>query len=156
MAFSIVFKPFQSPFRVSIGGVQGLYNGSIGAVQGMWKNAGSGVWWGLVAHFTFNFNEMLAQKLCRIILFPFGLVTLRFNLGKIRQISICMIFGSSGHDQGSRNQLFSTWRHQVTTKQKYQIIFGGNIMLGNYQISGIDQIGKYVCRKIRKIRLMNS
>ena len=52
--------------------------------------------------------ERLTQKLHRIILLQFGLVTFRIHFRKTRKPFMFMVSGPGGHDHDSQNQLFST------------------------------------------------
>ena len=63
---------------------------------------GGGVWGAI---FIVIFKKSVAQKLCRIILLHFGVVTFRIPFGKTRTPFIFMVFGPSGRDHDSQNQL---------------------------------------------------
>ena len=54
-----------------------------------------------------SFIKRLAQKLRRIILLHFGLVTFRTHLKRTRKTYIFMILGLSGRDHDVPNQLYS-------------------------------------------------
>ena len=56
--------------------------------------------------FTVNFDKRVAQKLRRIILLRFGLISFRFHFGNTRKSCIFFVFGLSGRDHDSQNQLF--------------------------------------------------
>ena len=68
--------------------------------------------WGLVGSggpfVTVNLIKRLAQKLCRMVLSHFGLIIFRVHLGRTRKPLFLMVFGPSGCDHDSPNQLFST------------------------------------------------
>ena len=73
------------------------------------KNGGNpdvgfgGVWGAILAE---SCKKRVARKLCRIILLHFGLVTSRIRFGKTRKPIIFMVFGTSGRDHDSQNQLY--------------------------------------------------
>ena len=96
-----------------------------------------------------------ALKLRRFILFRFGLITFRIHLPKD---IIFMIFGSSGRDHDSQNQLFLTLdppnyfnKYKKNTKSCSCCVGGGEITdLGNRKCR------KDACREILHIRLISS
>ena len=56
--------------------------------------------------FIINITKRIAIKLRRIILFHFGLVTLRIHFRKARKLMILMFFGFGGRVHDSQNKLF--------------------------------------------------
>ena len=74
----------------------------------LWKirdESGFGVCGVREVFFIVNFNETVAQKLRRIILLHFGLVTLRFHFGKIWNPSHLHDFLILGRVHDSQNQI---------------------------------------------------
>ena len=63
----------------------------------------------------------MAQKPRRIILLHFVLVTVRVHFGKTQKPFMFMVFGPSGHDYDSQNQLFYFRRHQDTPSSSRKI-----------------------------------
>ena len=61
--------------------------------------------------------KRLAQKVCRTILLRFGLVAFRFHFEKPRKLLMFMVFGPSGRDHDSQNQLFLTLQTPRYSKQ---------------------------------------
>ena len=53
-----------------------------------------------------NFVERVARKLRRIVLFRFGLMNFMIHFRETRKPIIFMVFGPSGCDHDSQNQLF--------------------------------------------------
>ena len=99
-------------------------------------NCGFGVWGRVCgAIFIINFiAQRIGQTLRRIILLHLGLVTFRIHFRKIRKPFIFMVFGPSGRDHDSQNQLYlilGTPRYfnksEKHTSSLLQIIILGNI-----------------------------
>ena len=93
------------------------------------KNCGfevQGVW-GVIL--TVNIIKRIAQKLRRIILLHFGLVTFRFHYWETRKPITFIFFGPGGRDNESQYQFFSTLETPGYSKQ-----FRGKsrIILRNY------------------------
>ena len=65
---------------------------------------GSGVVWGVIL--IVNCIKRLAEKLRRIILVHFGLITFGINFRKTRKLIIVMVFGPGGRDHDFQNQLY--------------------------------------------------
>ena len=72
------------------------------------KKSGFGVWgvWGdiVIVHCI----KRMVQKLSGVILLHFGLIAFRLHFGRIHKVIIFMIFGPSGRDHDSPNQLSLT------------------------------------------------
>ena len=83
-----------------------------------------GVWGAILI---VNFIERLAQKLCRIILLHFGLVTFMIHFRNPRKPSIFMVFGPIGRDHDSQNSDFWAWdtkRFQIVQEQSPKQFWG--------------------------------
>ena len=106
--------------------------------------------------FIINFNKRGAQKLHRIILLHFGLVTFRFHLGTLRKVIIFMIFGPRGHVHDSQNQLFLTLvpaNYFNELKKTPNSSFEKHLDFG---ILRSQKKCKDACQEILEIRLTNS
>ena len=77
--------------------------------------------------------KRLAQKLRRIILLLFGLVTFRFHFGKTRKLMIFMVFGFWDVTMTPKTNIICLRRHQDTPINSIKIleIFFKKIIYGN-------------------------
>ena len=83
-----------------------------------------------------NFIERIAQKLHRIILLHFGLVTFEFDFRKTRKLIIFLVFGPSGRNHGPQNQLFLILEipRYLTNSRKIIHHLIENMILGNMEM----------------------
>ena len=74
---------------------------------GIWDLGGGG------STFIVNCNKRVAQKLCRIVLLHFGLVTIRFHCRKLGKVFIFMIFGVLDVSMSSKTNYSWLWKQQI-------------------------------------------
>ena len=99
---------------------------------------------GLGAIFIVSFKKRVPQKLRRIILRHFGLVTFRFHSGKTRKRFIFMVVGSPEVSMTPETNCFQLWRHQDTF-QKYPKL--STLIFGNYYFGKAQNLGAPICLK---------
>ena len=122
-----------------------------------WENLQVGVWWGLPVHFyALKFANRGAQKLRRIILLHFGLITFNCHFPKIQTFLICMLFGPSANVHDPKNPFCLTLHHKITQNNGGNQTISNNIILGNLRISRITKMEQTRAGKILEARLINS
>ena len=106
-----------------------------------------------------NVWKRYGQKLRRIILLPFGLVTFRFGYWRDRKPIIFMISGFLDVSLSPKTNMIYRWGHQDTSINPRKI---PNHLKNNnnsenikkLEIQHFENVGKDVCRTILKIRLI--
>ena len=80
----------------------------------IWEKCGFGVWEVWRAIFIVNFEKRVAQKLRRIILLHFGLVTFRIHFGRTRKPLVFVILDLVDMSMAPKTNYLKLWRHQIT------------------------------------------
>ena len=104
--------------------------------------------------------KKIAQKLRRIILLHFRVLTFWIHFGKTRKVIVFMFVGLGGREHDSKTYIIYPWGHQDTSNnlRKTQDHFRKQICWGILKISESHfwNLWKYVCRNFLKFRLINS
>ena len=109
-------------------------------------NPGQIRFWGLEAIFIINFKKRVAQKLRRIILLHYGLVTFRFRFGKIEKSSLSWFSDLADATMTSQTDYYWLWTQQGISKHTRN----SESCLEKYYFGKLSDLGN---RKFWKLRV---